>query len=209
MKTLCSISSWLFAIVILIVELRCVLSLHVILGSNCTALCSYRQLLSNTTSDEVACQDKSFESSVGKTFENCVTCEFESKSFDHQTGQTDLGWGLCMYINICPSNTFSRIPILTDSSDNLRYTLDWCLFGGGASDDEVSVATCDEACQPTKESLNVNFANSSTPTPYGFCEKLDPLAFKNCAVCYAQLSKHDYLSNCQYTIDFLPSRCIR
>lgn len=74
------------------------LSLHVVPGSNCTALCSFQDLSSNTTSDEITCQDKRYENTaVGKIFKDCVTCEFESKSFDHGTGQTDVGWGLCTY----------------------------------------------------------------------------------------------------------------
>lgn len=73
-------------------------SLHVVPGSNCTALCSFQDLSSNTTGNEITCQDKGYENTaVGKTFKECVTCEFESKSFDHGTGQTDVGWALCTY----------------------------------------------------------------------------------------------------------------
>jgi hypothetical protein len=79
----------------------CAFSLHVVFGSNCTALCSYQNPLSNTTSVDVTCSDKNYEkTSVGRTFKDCVTCEFESISFDHGTRQTDLGWGLCMSINL-------------------------------------------------------------------------------------------------------------
>lgn len=93
-----SSSSGILLIFILIVTFPCGLSLHVVPGSNCTALCSYQNLISNTTSDEITCQDKGYEDTVvGKTFKDCVTCEFESKSFDQGTGQTDVGWGLCTY----------------------------------------------------------------------------------------------------------------
>lgn len=98
MRTSNSSLSRVLSFFIFIVIFPCGLSLHVVPGSNCTALCSFQDLSSNTTSDEITCQDKGYENTVvGKTFKDCVTCEFESKSFDQGTGQTDVGWGLCMY----------------------------------------------------------------------------------------------------------------
>lgn len=90
--------------------------------------------------------------------------------------------------------------VLTGNSiDNMRFALNWCLFGTAASTHEPSsIAACDEACQPTKRSLDVNSENSTTPTPYGYCEDLDRIAFTNCAMCYAQVSDHAYLSNCKF-----------
>lgn len=96
------ISCWILPFLILTVAIPCVLSLHVVPGSNCTGFCSDQNPLSNTTSGDVTCRDNDYESTaVGKTFKDCVTCEFESKSFDQGTRQTDLGWGLCMYF-ACP-----------------------------------------------------------------------------------------------------------
>ena len=43
----------------------------------------------------------------------------------------------------------------------------------------------------------MKIASSSIPTPYGYCENLDPIALKSCAVCYSQVSNYDYLSNCK------------
>jgi hypothetical protein len=92
------ISCWILPFLILAITTPCVLSLHVVLGSNCTAFCSDQNPLSNTSSADVTCRDNDYESTaVGKTFRDCVTCQFESKSFEHGTRQTDLGWGLCMY----------------------------------------------------------------------------------------------------------------
>ncbi len=84
--------------------------------------------------------------------------------------------------------------ILTYILDNFRYTLNWCLWGATI---DASVALCDEACQPIKESLNVTLENSNSPTPYGYCEDLDREGFANCAACYAKVSDRKYLSNCK------------
>lgn len=78
--------------------------------------------------------------------------------------------------------------------DNIRFASNWCLFGADAS----TKAACDQACQPTKRNLDVDSGNSTTPTPYGYCEDLDSVAFTNCAMCYAQVTDHDYLSNCKF-----------
>ena len=76
-----------------------VLALHVVPGSNCTALCLDQTASSNATVltvNELVCHDKEYDSTdVGKRFEECVACEIQSETFDHETGQTDVGWALC------------------------------------------------------------------------------------------------------------------
>lgn len=75
-----------------------VLSLHVVLGSNCTPVCTQYFLSSNTTVDEVTCHDSDYNTtSVGQRFKECISCELQSQTFDHGTNQTDLGWALCKY----------------------------------------------------------------------------------------------------------------
>lgn len=74
-----------------------VLALHVVPGSNCTVLCSDRiGDFSNTTTEDITCYDKDYNSTdVGKRFQDCVACELQSETFEHGSGQTDLGWALC------------------------------------------------------------------------------------------------------------------
>lgn len=73
------------------------LALHVVPGSNCTRLCSDRtEDFSNTTTQDITCHDKDYNSTdVGKRFHDCVACELQSETFEHGSGQTDLGWALC------------------------------------------------------------------------------------------------------------------
>lgn len=106
-----------------------------------------------------------------------------------------------LYVSIFATFAFRQNTGLTSNLDNMRYTLDRCLFGAAASTNAASIAACDDACQPTKRSLDVNSENSTNPTPYGYCGDLDKVAFTNCAVCYAQVSDHDYLSNCRVDVD--------
>lgn len=84
-----------------------VLALHVVPGSNCTVLCCSQTGLSNTTIEDVTCNDKDYDSTnVGKAFEKCVACEIGSDSFSPTTVQTDLGWALCTLNRGLTSNSF-------------------------------------------------------------------------------------------------------
>lgn len=76
-----------------------VLSLHVVLGSSCTATCTEYYIHPDTTVDEVSCHDSEYNTtSVGQRFKECISCELQSQTFDHGTNQTDLGWALCKFI---------------------------------------------------------------------------------------------------------------
>lgn len=73
-------------------------ALQVVPGSNCTAACTEHFRRTNTTSSDITCYDEDYNTTaVGKAFRDCVTCEFDSSTFDQQTNQTDLGWALCTY----------------------------------------------------------------------------------------------------------------
>lgn len=76
------------------------LGLHVVPGSNCTAVCSSNVTSSNTAVGEIVCNDGDYNNTnVGKSFQSCISCELESQTFDHQSKQTDLGWALCKPCN--------------------------------------------------------------------------------------------------------------
>ena len=78
-----------------------VLALHVVPGSNCTSVCSQFVANSNTSGSDITCYDKDYNTTaVGALFQDCIACEIQSQTFDHVTGQTDLGWALCMYRKI-------------------------------------------------------------------------------------------------------------
>ena len=74
------------------------LNLHVVPGSNCTAVCSRNGASSDTSSKDITCIDKEYNTTdVGRSFQRCISCEMESHTFDHETKQTDLGWALCKF----------------------------------------------------------------------------------------------------------------
>lgn len=84
-----------------LVLLSPVLSLHVVVGSSCTAVCTAYYVHPNTTVDQVICLDSDYNNtSVGQRFKDCISCELESQTFDHGTSQTDLGWALCKLLII-------------------------------------------------------------------------------------------------------------
>lgn len=94
-------------------------SLHVVLGSKCTAVCTEYFFYSNTTVNEVTCHDSDYNTtSVGQRFKECINCELQSQTFDHGTNQTDLGWALCKYY-IC------RGKCPCEHDDNLDWLVEW------------------------------------------------------------------------------------
>lgn len=71
-----------------------VFALRTTSGSPCANVCG---TTTNTTADEVSCLDQAYnQSSTGKNFEKCVSCQLDSEFYDANTGQSDVNWGLCM-----------------------------------------------------------------------------------------------------------------
>lgn len=67
-------------------------ALRVVPGSSCTAACTK----ANITYGNITCYDQAYSSTVaGRAFKDCVTCELDTITLDHNTNQTDLGWALC------------------------------------------------------------------------------------------------------------------
>lgn len=74
--------------------LSSVSALQSVPGSSCTAACTN----TNVTYDDITCYDQGYSSTVaGVAFKDCVTCELETITLDHNTNQTDLGWALCTH----------------------------------------------------------------------------------------------------------------
>lgn len=175
------------------------LSLHVVPGSSCTALCSGQVISSNTTIQEITCHDKDYNSTdVGQKFKDCISCELQSETFD-QSGQTDLGWAFCKSGRMTRIWLLSWTPLLTDKiAVNLRFTLSWCLFGFSGSSDYSSISPCSETCSHVSDALEMNIVNSSASTPYDYCDALNSESDLNsCASCYSQINPQFYLSNCK------------
>ena len=93
-----------------------VTALHVVPGSNCTGVCSQGLDAANTATSDVTCYDEDYNSTdVGRQFRDCVSCEMQSRTFDHQSTQTDLGWALCRfcYFQITEKRSFTNTDFLT------------------------------------------------------------------------------------------------
>jgi hypothetical protein len=72
-------------------------SLRTVEGSPCTSLCGDT---SNTTSSEMTCLDPLYNTTqTGETFESCVSCLLESDFQNATSGETDVNWGLCMFLS--------------------------------------------------------------------------------------------------------------
>lgn len=84
-------------------------ALHVVPGSNCTAVCSQNVDATNTSSGDITCYDEDYNGTdVGRTFRDCVSCEMKSRSIDQYSGQTDLGWALCRLLRPYRATSVAR-----------------------------------------------------------------------------------------------------
>lgn len=76
-------------------------ALRTVHGSPCTDVCG---TTTNTTSDEMACLDADFNTTigttVGKNFKSCVSCLLASPYQNTTIGETDVNWGLCMSLTM-------------------------------------------------------------------------------------------------------------
>lgn len=85
-------------------------------GSPCTDVCGKT---TNTTSSEVACADQSYnQTSVGRTFRDCVSCQLDSKFNDENTGESDVNWGLCMSYHL-PKTADCNLSLRSNHSNQI------------------------------------------------------------------------------------------
>lgn len=76
-------------------------ALFVVPGSSCTLECTGDHTGRETEPSDVSCFDTLYNSTAtGTGFQECVSCELQSKAFEQSTGQTDIGWALCRDLSI-------------------------------------------------------------------------------------------------------------
>jgi len=85
--------------------------------------------------------------------------------------------------------------------DNLRYTLDTCLFGfDNASDAKSTVCSTSQSCGPLQSALENNNLNPLGADEYDYCNA-DGNAFRgryldSCESCLEDTDDQKYLRNC-------------
>lgn len=173
-------------------------ALHVVSGSNCTAVCSQNVDTTNTTSGDITCFDEDYNGTdVGRTFRDCVSCEMKSRSFDQSSAQTDLGWALCRlvqsYMTVKWSSLTPRLRI-----DNMRYAIDTCVYDYPQSINQTTSKPCQHSCANIPKALETNSLEADGSAPYDYCQ--DPSFEANvepCASCYSIVPDQIYISNCK------------
>ncbi len=181
-----------------------VLALQVVPGSNCSTSCLSRITGYTTNGSDITCHDSDYNRTVfGSAFQECVTCEMQSETFNRQTGQTDLGWALCKVTQFsvhCPEASTDLLGII----DNMRYALDWCLFDYPESKNETASNTCKISCAPIANALETNILTPNASTTYDYCHDQDFLPNVGaCASCYKIIPNQLYISNCKGIISHL------
>lgn len=72
------------------------LGLRTAQGSPCAGVC--HQASTNTTPSEIVCLDPKYnQTTKGRDFESCVSCQLQSTYYDYSAGQSEVDWGLCMF----------------------------------------------------------------------------------------------------------------
>ncbi|CAI7659029.1 unnamed protein product [Penicillium crustosum] len=141
-------------------------------GSPCTDVCG---TTANTTSSEIACLDQSYnQSSVGKSFQKCITCQLDSKFNDANTGESDVNWGLY----------------------NLRYAFSTCVFGSPDSISNVS-SPCPVACDGVRLAVETNLEDPDTSNLDSWCDtpSFADNVVNTCEFCYNLTTTQVYMAN--------------
>ena len=83
--------------------------------------------------------------------------------------------------------------------DNMRSTLDQCLYNQSQVASSAPVSACVGLCAPIKDSIEINLDSPDKSSPYQHC--VNPTFVQNatsCAKCYAEETNDQiYLSNCK------------
>ncbi|KAI2733978.1 hypothetical protein DTO012A8_10091 [Penicillium roqueforti] len=172
-----SLSSKMLAFVLAIVLVNSpalvVFGLKTTPGSPCTDVCG---TTTNTTSSEIACLDQSYnQTSVGKSFKNCISCQLDSEFNDAETGESDVNWGLY----------------------NLRYAFSTCVFGSPDSISNVS-SPCPVACDGVRLAVETDVKSPDTSNLDSWCESpsFADNVVNTCEFCYNLTTTQVYMANC-------------
>ncbi|KAF4761187.1 hypothetical protein N7455_000472 [Penicillium solitum] len=141
-------------------------------GSPCTDVCG---TTANTTSSEIACLDQSYnQSSVGKDFQKCISCQLDSEFNDANTGESDVNWGLY----------------------NLRYAFSTCVFGSPDSISNVS-SPCPVACDSVRVAVGTNLEDPDTSNLDSWCDtpSFADNVVNTCEFCYNLTTTQVYMAN--------------
>ncbi|KUM65071.1 hypothetical protein ACN42_g2002 [Penicillium freii] len=141
-------------------------------GSPCTDVCG---TTANTTSSEIACLDQSYnQSSIGKGFQKCISCQLDSKFNDATTGESDVNWGLY----------------------NLRYAFSTCVFGSPDSISNVS-SPCPVACDGVRLAVETNIEDPDTSNLDSWCDtpSFADNVVNTCEFCYNLTTTQVYMAN--------------
>lgn len=187
---------WLLAIATPISALRTV---H---GSPCTDVCG---TTTNTTSDEVACLDADFNSTigtaVGKNFKSCVSCLLSSPYQNTTIGETDVNWGLCTSL-ICLRSIRHDVANLISLkliflTVNLRYAFSSCVYDYPVSVTNVSTP-CLVSCTSLGPALDMALTDPTGNQLSTFCSSTSfaDNVVTTCENCYALTSQQSFFANC-------------
>ncbi|KAI2734824.1 hypothetical protein DTO013E5_4650 [Penicillium roqueforti] len=171
-----SLSSKMLAFVLAIILVNSpalvVFGLKTTPGSPCTDVCG---TTTNTTSSEIACLDQSYnQTSVGKSFKNCISCQLDSEFNDAETGESDVNWGLY----------------------NLRYAFSTCVFGSPDSISNVS-SPCPVACDGVRLAVETDVKSPDTSNLDSWCESpsFADNVVNTCEFCYNLTTTQVYMAN--------------
>ena len=191
------------SLLLFLLTVRYVSALNVVPGSNCTSVCSSTSTAYNTNGSDIVCHDKDYNSTVvGAAFQDCVSCEIQSAAINPYTVQTNVGWALCKPSFSQSFEKENRWLTNYFILDNLRYTLDWCLFSfpnnGNQSIISSQTSQCLGSCTKISNALEINILTPNATTTYGYCQDPNFLPnVKGCASCFAKIPNQLYFSNCK------------
>lgn len=178
--------------------------LQVTPNSPCSSLCIDSSDLdvsdpnsSSTNNDDITCYDTDFNTTAtGRKFSSCMTCLQDSSFYQGQ--ESDQGWFLCEH---CHSPSYpDAMALLTGISDNLRYTLDYCIFSfPNATNVASTPCSTSTACGGLEAAFTEDDLDAENLQAYGYCSAdggaVTESAVAQCRACVAASDGQDYMAN--------------
>ena len=98
---------------------------------------------------------------------------------------------------------YERSIVRSNSTVNMRYTVDYCLFKQPTSNASTSLNQCTGPCAGLSESIQINLFTPNTSHTFDYCADR---SFKDkavsCASCYKVIPDQIFLSNCEFDTGF-------
>lgn len=180
-------------------------ALQVTPNSPCAAVCQDQPQFdvsapksSNTKNTDIFCKDAFHNGPTESKWKTCMTC-LQTSTFA-QGGENDMMWFLCKPLE--PTGSPMIRPRRTNrQTDNLRYSLSYCVFAyPNATDAGSTPCSTTMACGPLRESFIHGITDQKDMSTFSYCQApsaMDTPYYDRCVSCVSAEGKTEIIANCK------------